>query len=462
MNTPSSKDITLIPDGTILMQARLAAGDHRSLKLKDVANLLLHDPVLTAEFLQSANSSLYSGAAVSDLDSALARIGSQQLAAQLSDLTNRKIVVDDQVAEAFEVLRYNARRVSIVSLIIAAAIKPQLTVQVRMAGLMAESGHMVALLKLGKTYCEVAKANSRKNLPFRLEKDHKINVDSLRINYLRNKGMPAKIIVPYDLDMDTKTPVDVDIRACVRSAMEMIDAFDTGKFSNYKPDKPLPSHSSLRLLKVSPVQTEKLYKTISDYLERISAQEEPEGAAVFLQTTQEDSVIDLNEGAPDNLKVPNYPVTIIKPNSQEKLQPLVDICSTESADEEVRNKAVDFLVQSGFFKRAAFVKIHPDSDEATITYSAGFDEMLTKKIVVQDPLSPFKMFKSKIKSFSSKAGKLSAPFGVSAYAVGPIAVTAEGNRLILYADSAGLKGLTLDLRSVFRVTMNLLSTRLQK
>jgi hypothetical protein len=207
---------------------------------------------------------------------------------------------------------------------------------------------------------------------------------------------------------------------------------------------------------------EKLYKTISDYLKRIAAEEEPDGAAVFLQTAQEESVIDLNEGAPDNLKVPNYPVTIVKPNSQEKLQPLVEICSAENPDEDVKSKAIDFLVSSGFFKRAALVKIHPDSDEAAIINNAGFDATLKKKMLVQDPLSPFKMFRSKIKSFNSEAGKITAPFGASAYAVGPIGVTADGFRLILYADTAGIKGLTLDLRSVFRVAMNLLSTRLQK
>lgn len=458
----SPMSVSLSPDASILMQVRIAVGDNRTLKLRDVANLLLHDPVLTMEFLQSANSTMYAGAAVLDLEAALTRIGSQRLKDQLLELNSKEKIVDDEISETMEILRYNSRRVSIVSLIIASATRPTLSAQVRLLGLFAETGHMVALMHMGKKYCELAKANNRKTLPFRLEKDHKLNLENLRSQYLRAKGLPEKMLVPYDLEMELKSSTDVDIRACIRSAIELIEAFDTGKMLTYSPDKPTPSQSNLRLLKVLPVQMEKIYKATSEYLKRISAQEEPEGASLFLQSTQEESSMDLNEGAADQLKVPNYPAVIVKPKSQERIQPLCDLCTEEQNDENLKAKAVQLLTDNNLFLRAALVRIPASGEEAIIETSSGFSEDQPKKISIQDPLSPFKIFRLKIKSYNAGSAKPNAPFGVASFAIGPVAMLPEGERLVLYADTAGAKGLTMDLRGVFRLAMSMLSTRFQK
>jgi hypothetical protein len=65
----------------------------------------------------------------------------------------------------------------------------------------------------------------------------------------------------------------------------------------------------------------------------------------------------------------------------------------------------------------------------------------------------------RIKSFDSKSAKPVAPFGVSSFAVGPVAVLPGGEKLVLYADKKS--GMTLDSRGVFRLSMSLLSSRLK-
>ena len=184
-------------------------------------------------------------------------------------------------------------------------------------------------------------------------------------------------------------------------------------------------------------------------------------SSVFLQSAQEESSIDINEGAKDEIKVPNYPAVIVKPKSQERIQPLCDLCAQEQNESEIKSKSVQILTSSGFFQRAALIRIPANSDDAIIEYSSGFDASQAKKITITDPLSPFKLFRLRIKSFNSESAKPTAPFGVSSFAVGPVAMLAEGERLVLYADSAGGKGLNMDLRGVFRLSMSLLSTRFQ-
>lgn len=453
--TPTT--ITLLPDSTILMQARLAAGDHRTLKIRDLANLLLHDPVLTMEFIQSANSAVYGGASILDLESALSRIGSEKLVQELRELGQEKFEIDDDVSETFEFLRYNARRISIIALILASALRPPMAGQVRISALFSEVGHMAALLYLGKIYTETLKVHGRSKLAFRLEKDHKVKLDELRVKYLRARGVPERMIIPYDLDMDLKGSSEVDLRALVNSSIELVEAYANEKLHNYHPDRPLPAKSNLRLLGVTPFHMERIYKTVGEYLKKISVEEEPEGASVFLQTVEEDSTVNLDEGGKNEMRVPTYPTVIVKPKSQERLQPLCDLCEEEKDNESLKFKSTKLL--NSFFDRVAFIKVPPDGDEAEIEFSAGFSEEIPKKLSIKDSLSPFKLFRLKIKSFNSKSAKPSAPFGVSSYAVGPVALLPGGEKLVLYADKRN--GMTLDSRGVFRLSMSLLASRLR-
>jgi hypothetical protein len=452
--------VVLPPDQTILMQARMEAGQ-RNVKLKNVASLLLHEPVLTMEFLQSANSALFSGAPALDLDTALMRLGSARVIVELGDMFLREQIKVDSIEEVFYLLRYQSRRVSIVSLIIASALRPQLAATARISGLLSEIGHMVALLSLGQTYVDVLTQHKRKNLAFRLEKDHKFNIETIRIKYLRSKGIPEKLILPYDLEAQLKTPGDVDLRACIRSAIAIIDAFDNGKMSLYNPDQPLPSQSELRLFKMTPIQHERLYKTLSDYLKKTADHEAPASASMLISSSDQDDVLELNEEDSSQIKVPHYPISYVKPQSRTKLEDFFKICESAMSEEQLKNAALESLIRSGFFSRAALIRVPPESNKALIEESLGFEKPIGPSIEISDPLSPFNLFRLDIKSFNSKTNAPKAPFGCSAFAIGPIALSAVGEKILLYADASQAAGLTMDCRGAFRLAMNLLASKFQ-
>ena len=451
--------IALPPDLAILMQARVEAGN-RNIKLKNVASLLLHDPVLSMEFLQSANSALFSGAPITDIDSALVRLGSARVVVELGDMFLREQIKDFEIADVLEVLRYQSRRVSIVSLIIASALRPSLATVARISGLFSDIGHMIALLHLGGTYVETLKKHQRKNMAYRLEKDNKFNLDNMRVKYLRAKGIPEKLIVPYDLELALKAPGDVDLRAIVRAAMAMIDASDSGKFDLYSPDKQLPSQSDLRLLKMTPIQHERLYSTILEYLKKTAELEAPEAASLLIVSDAKEDIMELNEGKPDQLKVPHYPITAVKSGSRTKLEDFFSACEQATDPEKLKFVAIESLTKSGFFSRAALVQVPQNSNTAVIQYSIGLDVASGEKLELTDPLSPFLMFRLDIKSFQSKSKSASTPFGSTAFAVGPLGIGEDGTKTILYADSIG-KGLTMECRAVFRLAMNVLISQLE-
>jgi hypothetical protein len=448
------------PDLGILMKARLEAG-RRNIKLRDISNIMLHDPTLTMEFLQSANSTMFSGAPAIDLDAALIRLGSARVIVELGDMYLRPPIKDEAVAEVFDILRYQSRRVSIVSLIIASALRPQLAMAARIAGLLSEAGHMACLLSLGTTYVEILKQHKRKNLPYRLEKDHKLDLDTIRYKYLKSKGIPDKLMAPFELDPKLKSPGDVDLRYCVRSAMAIVDAYDNGKFESYNPSQPLPSHVELRLLKLTPIQHERLYKILGEYLKKTADQEAPEGASLLINSTEVDDTIDLSDAIDDPLKVPHYPVTTVKPASRAQLEDFFSVCESAMNEEQLKVSALESLSRSGFFTRTAIVRVPSQSNHAQIDQSLGFEPPLGSTIEIADPLSPFNLFRLDIKSFNSKSKATKTPFGTSAFAIGPVALLPNGEKILLYADAAPRAGLNMDCRGAFRLAMNLLVSKFE-
>ena len=105
-----TNEVGLIPDIALLIEARVKAGE-RNVQMKVVSNLILHDPVLTIEFLSYANSVMYGGAAVADVESAITRLGIKRVIALLSELNGQAPTAPVEVREVIEILRYNCRRI---------------------------------------------------------------------------------------------------------------------------------------------------------------------------------------------------------------------------------------------------------------------------------------------------------------------------------------------------------------
>ena len=119
MSSPTNRDaqahvggkrpnVVLPPDATILLEARIKAGEAK-LQLAAISNLVLHDPVLTLDLLHVANSTQYAGAPVTDIEGALTRLGTARLTEVLSELNVKPQFTDEPSLEVMEVLRYNCR-----------------------------------------------------------------------------------------------------------------------------------------------------------------------------------------------------------------------------------------------------------------------------------------------------------------------------------------------------------------
>lgn len=451
--------LVLPPDTAILIEARIKAGE-KALQIKTIGNLLLHDPVLTLEFLQLSNSVMFGGSTVSDLDAAITRIGSARLIETLGQFNTRSAHEDSDVLEGFEILRYNCRRISIVSLMCAAVLRPALANLARMAGLFGDVGHLLALNKLGSKYVAAAKTTRRKALGFRLEKDFKFNIDKELVKFLLSKGLPRNLVIPYQLDEAPKSPTESDLRLLVQSALELIDAYDSGKIENYGPGKALPSQSNLRPLKILPAQQEKLIKAVSDYLKTVAEAEAPEGTSLFISSLDEEPEVAPSEGI-DTLRIPPYTNTSVKPKSREALQDYFDLCEQEKDPELLTCKAARFLRESGMFERTALVRVSKGINSAKVEFAAGMPVNPGDPIPCGDVDSPFNILHLEIKSANVSAGKAKAPFGVTAYAMGAVDILPNGDRILLYADKTESKSLPMESRHVFRLSFGLLMRSIQ-
>ena len=447
--------VQLLPDITILVQARILAGE-KSLRIREMANFIMHDPVLSLEFMQFANSTLFAGSPVFDVEGALNRLGTERLIQTLATL-NVKATVSEETAEMVELIRYNCRRVSMVSLIVATACRPALSVAARLSGLYADIGHMVALLHLGDVYCEIVKTKGRKNVPFRLEKDHQLKLEKLLPQYLRSKGLPEKLILPYDDEQQAKAAADIDLRCCVRSAQELIDAFDSGKLASYAPDGTIPARSNLRLLKLNAAQHTRIYKATADYLKLIAEHEAPENSSLLLSSVEDESTVELgSDSSADTMRVPKYPDAPVNSKSRAQMQDFYSLCESAGDEGSLKIKAVEYLRQSGLFERAALIRVPQGANDGIIDYATGFDKRAGDKIPINDPLSPLNLFRMEIKSTNVKSDSMQAPFGVAAYAIGPVDVNAKGDKVLLYTDHSGHKSLSMESRRVFRMAVGLL------
>jgi hypothetical protein len=332
----------------------------------------------------------------------------------------------------------------------------------RMAGLFGDVGHMVALHQFGKQYCELAKTNKRKNIPFRLEKDLKFNIQKQMVKFLKLKGVPRQLLIPYDLEEDTKGPAESDLRMVIQAALEMIDAYDAGKFALYGAQGTLPAQGFVRLLKLSTPQLDKMQRTVGDYLRTAAADEAPEGASLFISSVDDEpeSVEPVPDG-PEGIRIPTYPNLSVNAKSREALRSFFSLCEQETEVENLTRLSTGYLRDSGLFDRAALLRVNALGTNALVLQSCGLSVKAGDTLAVTDPLSPFKAMRLEIKSANTKSAQVSAPFGVNAYAIGPVDVLADGERLVLYVDRASSQGLGMESRRVFRLVLGLLMRSVQ-
>lgn len=454
----------LTPDIALLIEARVKAGE-RNVQMKDISNLLLHDPVLTVEIISYANSVMFGGSTIQDVETAVTRLGTKRLIGFLSELNTMAPTTPPDVCEAIEILRYNCRRYSIVTLILAGVLRPAMVIPARAAGLFADVGHMLAALQLGAKYCEAAKKNKRATLAYRLEKDHSFDLNKAQLRYLKGKGIPRALLMPYDLDEAPKVGLEKDLRLLVQAAKELIEAYDAGKLDNYAPGKALPANCTLRTLSTLPFQQQRIHHAVQEYLRIAASEEAPEGASLLISAGEEDEnpalAGDTEQRIGADMVVPRYPNLSISPKSRDALRDFLELCEKVPDELTLSAKSVDALKKSGMFARVAILRVSPEGNRVAVENAIGLGVGPGADVEVPAGRSPFASERVDVRSTQVTGEGVSAPFGTSAFGLGPLGPLPSGERRVLYVDCAEAPTLKLETRRVFRLALGLLSQCLQ-
>jgi HD-like signal output (HDOD) protein len=453
-------DINLAPDAAILVQARINAS-RPALPLRELSNLIVHDPVISMAFFHTANSVIYAGASTADsFDSILPRLGVNKIVKILNELHDLPTIGNERIADTLEVLRFNCRRTSIISLIVATVLQPQRAEIARLSGLLADVGHMLCLMNFGDSYCDLIEQHGRGGIAYRVQKEHNVDIKRSLVTYLQSRGVPEQMWLAYD-ENTQKTGQDLKMALMVRAAIELIEAADSGKIEKFNPDNELPARSSLRLLDVSGADHNKIFKTCLAYLKKFE-EEAPEGAGMLLTSLEEETVEPESDDPMDQpIKIPTYPAPQIKAKSREKLQQLFDLCETERDEGKLLESTVQVIVGDGLFSRAALISVNTERAEGVVVQGAEFGLATGSTFPIDDPLSPFYHFRVQIKSTNIKQVGANAPFDQSAYALGPVGLPTDNDRLVLYSDVAGDGSLSMEMRKIFRLALTVIGEALK-
>lgn len=254
----------------VLRRARKLVGDS-NLKLDELSTCVSQDPVLTMELLRISNAMFFvkDRPAITGVRTACVRLGSEQVTQIIESVMLRREIDNKPVAEEFEKLRALGRRISIVARIISTSVRKELAIEAQTIGLLTSIGYMLACQYLGKKYLDLNKQGNRAKLVYRLAQDHNFDIRARQLAYLRRQGIPEVLLCALDREAQVKSQDRTVLRFVVESAVELVEAWDTGKWDRYDPNRQLPNQSSIRLLQMTPSQYEILYETCAEYLHRV-------------------------------------------------------------------------------------------------------------------------------------------------------------------------------------------------
>lgn len=263
------RNTELPPNYSVIAAARQLLVN-RNTRIPTLSSEMMKDPVTTLAIFKTANSSLFASnlGPVSTLNGALVRLGSAQLLEVIATVGARTPLALADAAVEMENLRLISQRISWLARTLARFSGSATTEEAQMAGLMSQIGLMVACAYLGARYTELAAKSNRVSLIYRLTRGFGFNVSQIQTSYLVHNGLPNSLLVALDWDMPCKSPRQAGLRFCVQSAIDFLDAFDSGKVDKYAPGAQLPARSAFRLLQLPEKQHEGFYKAACDFLDK--------------------------------------------------------------------------------------------------------------------------------------------------------------------------------------------------
>lgn len=259
--------IQLPPDRVVWAEARRLVGN-KNIRVEDLAICTAQDPIIVLDLLRIANAMFFSGgrSPITSTKSAIIRLGSDVVLDALEKLGERPGFEERKVARCIEDHRQRAKRISIVSSILAEALARNLTDDAQTAGLFAAMGEMLATAHFGSVYVSLAESNQRASVNYRLAQDHRFDCERMGLTYLRRNGIPEAILFAIDREAASRVPERAILRPICQAAVEMCDAFDLKRWEKLAPGKQLPPKSAVRMLQIAEPQYLKIYERASEYL----------------------------------------------------------------------------------------------------------------------------------------------------------------------------------------------------
>ncbi len=254
-------------DPTVWAESRRLAAD-KNVRVDDLATCAAQDPVIVMELLKTANAMYYSAGRppITSAKTAIVRLGSDVTIDTLDKLREREPVEDPELAEYFERHRSRCKRTSIIARMMSESIAKTVADDCQVIGLLLYVGEMVAVVHFGEIYSRIARDNSRNSLNYKLNQEHKFDIDKVCLNYLRRQGIPESLLFALDRDGRSKSQEKAIIKPIVGAAAELVEAFDANRWEKLAPGKNLPPKSPLRMLQIPEAQYLKIYERASEYL----------------------------------------------------------------------------------------------------------------------------------------------------------------------------------------------------
>lgn len=240
----------------VIQRARVLATLPK-IRLGQLAEVLLEDPVLVLELFNRANRLANRVVApLVAIDSAIIRLGEEGLSALWSDMERQHSkfgLVDDELFW-YEVRIERSRRIGIVAQYLAEAVKAASPQKLMIGAAFASLGDALAVMHLGRKYTALADEQdaSPSKMNYHLIHDHKFNPEVVVVRYLEQRG----ILPALNIMLDHKVSKIEDnrrgeARLVTSAAREIVLAFEDNNWEIFSPDETLPSRSSVRLLRFS-------------------------------------------------------------------------------------------------------------------------------------------------------------------------------------------------------------------
>lgn len=445
----------------------------RNIRIGDIAENILSDPILTLELLSAANekANQIDRPAVTQMRPALFRLGSESVLILLENLRRRPQPSQSLISSEFARLRNTAVRVSKVAEIVANIVSPDVTDESRVAGLFSYVGQMLACMRFGQRFTSLSTRLSRPALVYRLQQELRFDVSRVQVDYLETKGVPNTLTFLFDREVQCKTPLQATLRFLNEAAIEIVEMYDSQKFHRYAPSQELPGKSALRLLRLGERQHAAIYELCLAYFkteggkrfespEPAQKPEEPAAPEVPAENLGHLAApieyIEVGEATPREEPKP------FSPQAQQLFEELKALFGVAKRSEELLHRILELLISRGPFHRAALLTVGPDRRTARVHIGLGSGFSQVSLVAVQDPFSPLATCGTSIRSFNAQdTVDLNAPFGITAYALSPIKVAYQ-DPVLLYAD-CGIEGaLPFEARKVFRLVVGLLNSVLAR